>query len=157
MKTLGQPTGHDSDHAGMPADPRQNQRRIGFRTKLCICLLCGCQKHGLIEFLPAGVAVVHHFGQFLGPGGVVRREQLDSQRSFSEPTVGIETRGQPIPHVLTLKHRFFIETQKLHQPPHAIATSLAETFEAMLHQNPVFVDERHDICHRAECCIAECP
>ena len=94
MKFLGQPPGHDADHARMPAAIGQHQRRVSLGIELFGGLLVGGQIDAALQALAAAVELVQIVGQRRGPFGRVGRQQFDAQRGLTQPAGGVQPRRQ---------------------------------------------------------------
>ena len=151
---LGEPAGHDPHHAGVPATAGEDQRRRGDRIEVVSGLLRGGQKYAPLEGVTLLVEAMDHIGQLERPGLVGGGEHLDRQAGLAEPAGGIEPRRQPEGDILALERRLLLELGQLHQPHDPGATAEAEALEAMLDEDPVLVEEGHDVGDGAERCQA---
>ena len=147
---LGKPAGHDPHHARMPATAGEDQRRRGDRIEIVGGLPRGGQEDAPLEGVALFVEAMDHIGQLEGAGLVGGGEHLDRQAGLAEPPGGIEPRRQPEGDILALERRLLLELGQLHQPHDPGAAPQSEALEAMLDEDPVLVEEGHDVGDGAE-------
>ena len=100
------------------------------------------------------IAAVVQFVQIIGQSGcsIGRRggQQFDGQLGLTQSSGGVQSRGEHEADVFALQTRFLGELRQMQQPLHPQTGSAAKTRQTMMDQNPIFIDERHDIGHGAD-------
>ena len=150
MPPFRQPAGHDPDHPLVPATICQHDRRILFRIELFLGLLRGRELQAPFLRIALGVEFVKVVGQRGSPRRVVRDEQLDAVGGRGHPAGGVEPGAELERDVLALDPRSRSEPRELDQPGQAGAATGAEVFKAVLYEQPVLVDQRHDVGDRSK-------
>ena len=150
MKLLGKAAGHDSDHARMPAPVGEHKGWIGFRVEPLAGLFRGGQEDAALLRLALGVELVQIVREARGPGLVGGRQEFDAAGRLAEPARSVEPRREPEGHVFALELRFFVELGERQQPGDPRAAPLLQALETVLDIDPVFIEQRHDVGHRAE-------
>ena len=155
MPPLRQPPCHDPDHTGMPAAIGQYEGRIAFGVELLLHLLGRGQLDASLLCLAAGVEFVDIVGELHGSCCVTRCEQLDAAGGLSQSAGRVEPGRQTKRDVFTVELRLLMQLGQLQQPRDSRPATLPQALEAMLHIDPVLVEQRHDVGHRAERRIAD--
>ena len=155
MPPLRQPPRHDPDHAGMPAAIGQHESRIALRIELLLDLLGSSQLNASLLSLAAGVELMDIVGQLHGSCCVARCQQLDAAGGLSQSPGRVEPGCQTKRDVFTVELRLLMQLGQFQEPFDARSAPLPQALEAMLHIDPVLVEQRHDVGHRAERCIAD--
>ncbi len=95
---VGQPRGGDPDDAGVPALPRQHQRRrLGLLERQRGARLLGSVGDLALGRAPLGVGLVELGGDRLGAGGIVGQHQLHSRVGPVQAPGRVDPRRQPEP------------------------------------------------------------
>ena len=149
------PLRHDPDHAGMPAAISQHEGRIALGIELLLDLLGSSQLNASLLSLAAGVELMDIVGQLHGSCCVTRCKQLDAAGGLSQSPGRVEPGCQTKRDVFTVELRLLVQLGQFQEPFDAWPTPLPQALEAMLHIDPVLVEQRHDVGHRAERRIAD--
>ena len=88
-------------------------------------------------------------GELARAAGIAGEKELDGRIGAVEATGGVDPRAHPEPD-LGCAERAFFNSGRIQQGPHAGARAGAEQLEAMVHQHPVFTEQRGDVGHGAE-------
>ncbi len=150
MPLLGEPSGHDPDHARVPAAFGEHDRGVGPGVEPLLRLLRGRQLNAPLLVLPQGIQLVDVGGELLGPGVVAGREHLDPAGRLPHAAGGVEPGREPEGDVLALELRLLVEARKLQELRDPGAAAAPQRLEAVADGDPVFIDERHDVGDRAE-------
>ena len=81
---------------------------------------------------------------------VVGGQQFDAQLCLTQAAGGIEPRGQRETDVFAIERRFLIDLGELHQRRQPGRRALLQTLQTVMHQDAVFIDQRHDVGHGAD-------
>ena len=103
VEPLGEPTGHDSDHARLPATFGEHERRVSRRVEPLRRLLGRRELDAPLHGLPLHVRLVQTLRQLLGAGGVGRREHLDATARIAHAAGRVEPGRKPEGDVLALE------------------------------------------------------
>ena len=155
MPPLRQPSCHDPDHAGMPAAIGQHEGRIALGIELLLRLLGRRQLDASLLRLTAGVELVDIVGQLHGSCCVTRCQQFDAAGRLAQTACGVESGCQTKRDVFTVELRLLMQLGQFQEPFDARPAPLPQALEAMLHIDPVLVEQRHDVGNRAERRIAD--
>ena len=150
MKPLRESSRHDPDHARMPAAVGQYERRIAVGIEPLLRLFRGRKLDAPLLRLPLGVELVHVVGEGFGPGCIRRGEQFDATGGLAESAGRIEAGGEPEGHVFAVELRLLMKLRQFHEPSEAGPAPQPQAFEAVLHEDPVLVEQRHDVGHGPE-------
>ena len=93
VEAVGQPPGHDADHARMPAAIGQHQGGVFDRIERFLGLFGRGKLNAPLQGLPRGVQSVDVLGQLGGPLGPVGHQQFHAQLRLTEPAGGVQPRG----------------------------------------------------------------
>ena len=150
VKPLDQPPGHDADHALVPAAIGEHERRIVDGVEVLPGLLRGRQQDAPLLGLTGRVELVQEVRQRLRPGRVGRREQFDPAADVAHPAGGVEPGGELEGHVLAVDPAAVAEPGHLDEPRDAGPAVVAQAGQRVLHEDPVLVEQRHHVGHRAQ-------
>ena len=162
MVFLGQPAGHDADHARVPAPLGKHEGRIVGLAEALVDLLLRGKLHAPFQRLAAAVELVNVLGQLQGPIGAIGDEQLDAQLGLGQPAGGVQPRGQRETDVLAVQTGptrstgypvavgLGLDLCQLHERRQAQRRAAGETLQPVVYEYAVLVHQRHHVGHRAQ-------
>ena len=146
VMALGDPRGHDPDHARMPALGGQDVRGGG-------ALLghqgLGREAHARLHVAPLGVHRIELGRDRTGARGILGEQQLEPCVGPVEPAGGVDPRREPEADGAGVE-RARIDAGDLHERAHARLARRRQRAQTLAHEPAVLSHERHDVGHRGE-------
>ncbi len=144
---LHQPRCHDADHAlvpvprcdhvGVPIAPF-GRRDVHQGDRLL--------QDGVLHRLPVAIEVLELGGELAGAALVGGEHQLERLAGMAQPARGVDARGQPEADV-RCRDVHAVDPRREHQRAQADLLRAGEPPQAVAHQAPVLVAQRHDVGH----------
>jgi len=142
---LGQAPRHDPEHTRMPAGLGEDQRRVALQVALLLDLLGSGQRDAPLEGLATAVQPVEVLRQLAGPVRTIRDQELHAELRLAEAAGGVQAWGQLEADVLGVQWALPVEPGDPDQRGQPRPMGLPETTQAVVHKDPVLVQQRHDV------------